>query len=178
MRIQSSAVARTLTVIAAAGLVGLAAAGCTGSTPTAAPSTTTPLASPATSGTPSTKDSTSIETATVRALKFPNTSSTVMFTGYDTKNHLAKFEKVTQNPSSSHADLIPDPADPATHELPIAPGAKVIPLDPNGFPFETCPPVNCTSDDIMQSVIGHDTLWARIQVNAADQIEAVQQIAY
>ena len=73
---------------------------------------------------------------------------------------MPEFQKVVQNPNAPYADLISDPSDPAVHQLPLEPGTAVKSIDPNGFPFETCPPVNCTSDDVVQSVMSHTTLWA------------------
>lgn len=187
MRVPSFRASRVLVAAATAGLIGLAAAGCSGGTASSAPQANQPAANPATAAalphagqatSPSTKDSAPVKASTVQALKFPNTSATVMFTGYDSKNNMPEFQKVVQNPKSPYADLIPDPKDPAVHELALAPGTDVTSIDPNGFPFETCPPVNCTADDVIQSVISHTTLWAHIHVNGADQIDVVNQIAY
>jgi hypothetical protein len=104
----------------------------------------------------------------------------VVFTGYDAKNKLVEFQKVVPKAGSLTPDLVPDPSDPATHELPMAPGVKVKSQDPDGFPFETCPPVHCTIDDIMESIIGHnkDSFWAHIHVNAEGRFDAVAQSAY
>jgi hypothetical protein len=114
-------------------------------------------------------------------LRFPNISVDVVFTSYDRKNKLVEFQKVVQDRGSGAAHLVPDPSDPAVHRLPMAPGAKVKPIDPRDFPFETCPPTTaCTIDDIMASTIQHynGTFWAHIHVNAADQIDSVAQSAY
>ena len=101
-----------------------------------------------------------------------------MFTGYDTKDKLAEFQQVAQNPNVPYADLVPDPKDPAIHRLSLAPGTNITSIDPGGFPFETCPPFNCTSDDVIQNVMSHRTLWASIHANTADQIDTVNEIAY
>jgi predicted component of type VI protein secretion system len=172
---------RVLLAVAAAGLVGLTAAGCASSS--AAPTPAGPVAQSTTAGpatsSPATGAGAPVAVA-VAKLQFPNTSDDVEFTGYDAKNNMARFHKVVQAPGVPHADLIPDPSDPATHELPMAPGAKITSIDPNGFPFETCPPTHCTVDDVIASVIGHenDAFFAHIHVNAADQIDSVRQSAY
>ncbi len=170
---------RVLLAVAAAGLVGLTAAGC--SSPSAAP--TSPVVQATSTGAPSAPATATTATAKAVAaakLQFPNTNDDVEFTGYDAKNNMAQFHKVVQAPGVSHADLIPDPSDPATHELPMAPGAKITSIDPNGFPFETCPPTHCTSDDMIASVISHENnaFFAHIHVNAGDQIDSVRQSAY
>lgn len=118
--------------------------------------------------------------AAIRQLKFPNTNEQVLFTGYDTTVDMAEFQEVVQDPSAKAAHLVPDPSDPGIHRLPMKPGTKVESFLPNGFPFEVCPPTSCTTDQIMQSVISHypDAFWATIHVNAADQIDMVQQMDY
>lgn len=180
MRIQSLHVARLLVGVAALGMVGMAAAGCTASSPTASPTpaTATHANTTAPATPPATNQSAPAKPVTVQQLSFPNTSATVMFTGYDATDKMAEFQKVVTNPKTPYADLIPDPADPAVHRLSLAPGTNVTSIDPDGFPFETCPPVNCTPDDVIQTVTSRTTLWAHIHVNAADQIDVVNQIAY
>ncbi|HJP80606.1 MAG TPA: hypothetical protein VJ914_40415 [Pseudonocardiaceae bacterium] len=185
MKTSSLRAVQILLVTAAVGALGLAAAGCTSSaTPSSAPAQSAPAtsasagpstvtSSPATPSTPS-----AVQAVTAEKLKFPNTTATVEFLGYDETNKMPKFQKVTQDPTAPYADLIPDPQDPAVHELPLAPGTDVTPIDPSGFPFETCPPLNCTSDDIVRNVMSHTTLWAKIHVNAADRIDSVREIAY
>jgi hypothetical protein len=214
MRIRSLRAARVLAAVAAAGLVSLAAAGCTAGSPSASPTPSgnsgAPTSAPSTvhttpnvpnvpsatglAGTPGSAKPTvpaeptvpakpvapaaPAKAVTVQQLKFPNTNATVLFTGYDAKDKLAEFQQVAQNPKVPYADLIPDPKDPTIHRLPLAPGTNVTSIDPDGFPFETCPPFNCTSDDVIQNVMSHTTLWAHIHVNAADQIDTVNEIAY
>ncbi|HWC83828.1 MAG TPA: hypothetical protein VG756_28035 [Pseudonocardiaceae bacterium] len=194
---------RVLVAGTAAGLVGLAAAACQAdrSAAPAAPATSATnaepvLTAPATSantiaaapvGTSARSTNlnpvaprTPTSTAPARALKFPNTNDDVLFTGYDTKNNMVKIQVMVEDPASQSARLIPDPNTPGIHELPMAPKATITANDPNGFPFETCPPQHCTVDDMIQSVIGHypNAFWAHIHVNAADQIDYVQQSAY
>lgn len=181
---------RTLTAVTAATLIGLTVAACqtTGHSAAAPPTTsTTPtttaaenrVSAPPAAARPA-GASTAVNAAPTRKLKFPNTSADVVFTRYDSKNKLVAFQKVVQDPTSRAAHLVPDPSDPATHELPMAHGTNVKSIDPNGFPFETCPPVACTVDDVMESVILHNNgaFWAHIHVNAEDQIDFVAQSAY
>ncbi|HEY4020731.1 MAG TPA: hypothetical protein VGM75_18715 [Pseudonocardiaceae bacterium] len=171
--------ARMLVAVAAAGMVSFAAAGCTASSPTASPTTATSTLSGSVTSPPAAPSTVHAAPAVaVQQLQFPNASATVVFTGYDTKDKMVEFQKVVQNPAKPTADLIPDPKDPAVHRLALAPGTNVTSIDPNGFPFETCPPVHCTADDIIQSVMSRMTLWANIHVNAADQINVVNQSAY
>lgn len=190
---------RTLTFAATATVLGLASAACQGGAqPTASapatPSQTVPtLAAPtANSVAPAVSSGSSPATAAKPAapgtrakaasaeLKFPNTTADVVFVGYDAKNKLVEFQKVVQDPASPGAHLVPDPSDPAVHELPMASGAKVTSIDPGGFPFETCPPISCTADNIMESVIGHynGAFYAHMHVNAADRIDSVAESAY
>lgn len=207
MKTVSIRLSRVLLAVTAAGLVGLTAAGCA-SAPSASTPVTTAASAPSTSdaarpiappfistsnrpvtttgpATPTTSSSASKPTAqvnavAVRKLQFPNTSDFVEMTGYDTAKHMVQFHKVVQAPGVSSADLIPDPSDLADHELPLAPNADIGSNSPNGFPYETCPPTNCTSDDMIQSIISHENnaFWAHIHVNAADQIDSVSQSAY
>ena len=123
---------RVLLAVAAAGLVGLTAAGC--SSPSAAPTrpvgqatTANPATSTGAPSAPATATTATAKAVTAAKLQFPNTNDDVEFTGYDTKNNLARFHKVVQAPGVSHPDLIPDPSDPATHELPMARGATSRP---------------------------------------------------
>ncbi|HEY3709019.1 MAG TPA: hypothetical protein VGL64_06550 [Amycolatopsis sp.] len=199
MKTRSLRTRRTLTFAATAAVIGLASAACqAGAQPAASapadPSQTVPTipaptansvapvvssgSSPATASKPTAPGPRAKATPT--ELKFPNTTVDVVFTGYDTKNKLVEFQKVVQDPASPAAHLVPDPSDPAVHELPMASEATVKSIDPNGFPFETCPPVSCTADNIMESVIGHynGAFYAHIHVNAADRIDSVAQSAY
>jgi hypothetical protein len=183
MKTWSLRASRTLIAATAATLIGLAAAACTTGTPSAGSAPTTPSQAP-----PPTSASLSYApvlsptpiTTPAAALKFPNTDFTVLFTGYDGNKELVEFKKVVQDPQSRGAHLVPDPADPATHRLPMAKDANVKSIDPNGFPFETCPPTGCSGYKIMESVIGHfnNAFYAHIHVNAADQIDSANQSAY
>jgi hypothetical protein len=103
-----------------------------------------------------------------------------MFTRYDARNKTAEFRNVTQAPGSDPVLLEPDPSDPTTHRLPVVAGASIKSIAPEGFPFETCPPAACPADDMMDSVLGHNPsgFFANIHVNAADQIDTVEEMAY
>lgn len=197
---------RVLLAVAATGLVGVTAAGCTSapsapsasapvtsaSAPSASaaagpvvpaftitddgPTSTTSTASASTS----TRPTAQVNAVAARKLQFPNTSEDVEITRYDTRNNMVQFHKVVREPGVPYVYLIPDASDLADHELPLAPGATITSVDPNGFPYQTCPPTHCTPDDIVQSVISHqaNAFWAHIHVNAADQIDSVRQSAY
>lgn len=193
---------RVLLAVAAAGLVGLTAAGCA-SAPSASSRVTTTASAPSTSAaarpvappfmstsarpvtttssaasSSSSKPTAQVNAVAVRKLQFPNTSDDVEITRYDTVNHMVQFHKVVQEPGVSYPELVPDASDLADHELPMSPGATISLVDPNAY--ETCPPAHCTVDDMIQTIIGHENnaLWAHIHVNAADQIDSVQQSAY
>jgi len=197
MKTRSLRAGRTLTVATAAVFIGLAAAACQPGAPSAASPNSGQAASAGANGVtdapavpprvssqasaPGTKQpGVPTNVVAVGQLKFPNTDVDVVFTGYDEKNRLVEFRKVVQDPKSPTAHLVPDPGDPAIHELPVATGTSVKSIDPNGFPFETCPPTACTADNIMESVIGHlnGAFYAHIHVNATDQIDSVAQSAY
>lgn len=200
MKAMSLHTIRILTVATAATLVGLTAAACQPSGESTAPAPTTSVqaapttsiqAPPTTTGgggrvsTPPARSRATVphttSTATpTRTLRFPNTSADVVFVRYDAKNKLVAFQKVVRDPASPAANLVPDPRDPAIHELSMAPGTTVKPIDPRGFPFETCPPASCTVNNVMDSIIGHynGAFWAHVHVNAADQIDSVAELAY
>ncbi|ATY13484.1 hypothetical protein CU254_25915 [Amycolatopsis sp. AA4] len=101
------------------------------------------------------------------------------FIGYDTKRDMPEFVKVVQQ-GNGGAHLVPDPDDPTTHELPMSPDASIRAVGDTDFPFETCPPYGCTTSLMIASVIGHydNSFYAHIHVNAADQIDFVEQSAY
>jgi hypothetical protein len=165
---------RTVIFAGTAALIGLTAAACqTGAQSTASPTSHQIV--------PTFTTNVSTSAPVPAPSKFPNTDELVLVTGYDAKNHLVEFQKLTQNPASQAAYLVPDPKDPAIHKLPMASRATINSYLPGGgFPFETCPPISCTTDDIVVSVIGHnkDSFYADIHVNAADQIDAVAQSDY
>jgi hypothetical protein len=186
--------ARFLVAIAATGLIGLAAAGCTSngspsaSAPSAPAASTSAQASaqagaptrPTTSAPPAPAKAATTATATqARTLMFPNTNDDVEFVGYNTTTNMPEFVKVVQQ-GNKGANLVPDPRDPAIHELPMAPTATVRAVDGTDFPFEICPPHGCTIDLVIAGVIGHydNSFYAHIHVNAADQIVSVEQSAY
>lgn len=171
MKTWSLRASRTLTVAATATVVGLASAACQAGAQSAASASATSS---------QTAPTTPAKAAPTGESKFPSTNLDVVFTGQDATNKLVEFQKVVQDPASPTAHLVPDPSDPAVHELPMASDAEVKSLDPNGFPFETCPPTSCTVDTIMDSVIGdyNDAFYAHIHVNAADQIDSVAQSAH
>ncbi|MFI5610884.1 hypothetical protein [Amycolatopsis sp. NPDC051903] len=109
--------------------------------------------------------------------QFPGKSLDVRFTAYDRTTNLASFY-VTRTVATGGAPQVVDV--PGLHRLPLAPAATVTSVDPGGFPFETCPPVHCTPANVLESVVGHypGGLFARMDVNTADQITAITESAY
>ncbi|QRP43327.1 hypothetical protein [Amycolatopsis sp. FDAARGOS 1241] len=111
-------------------------------------------------------------------LKFPGKSLDVRFTAYDFTTNFASFYVTRTEPTGGG----PHVADvPGLHRLPLAPAARITSSDPGGFPFETCPPQNCTPGHELEAVLGHHApggLFARMDVDVSDQITAIAESAY
>jgi hypothetical protein len=202
MRVSTRRSTNLVLAVTAAGLIGLGAAACSGGSPAqsapaahpaatsntldsaagpGAPAAGSTPAAPASSLPPKAKPTAQPAAKPAAAPRtFAGSTLDVELTGYDAQSGLASFHKVVQDPNSPSAHLIPDPADPGTHRLRLSPNAPVTSNDPDGFPYETCPPVSCTAGDILGSVLGHqnDSLFAAMHVDAADVIDRITQSAY
>ncbi|MDT8910029.1 hypothetical protein [Amycolatopsis sp. PS_44_ISF1] len=113
--------------------------------------------------------------------KFPNSTQSVQFTGYDAGVRMARFQLVTRRPGGPD-DAQYVPVDGRTYRLPLQPGGQVLSA------ATLCPTDSVTIDDqglgngpcdqahlLQQLKDGNPTL-AQISVNGADQIATVKEI--
>ncbi|QYN18236.1 hypothetical protein [Amycolatopsis sp. DSM 110486] len=117
--------------------------------------------------------------AAAAGLKFPGKSLEVRFYRYDRASGMAEFFLVTLAPNGGAGPHLVDV--PGPHRLPLAPNATIESVDPAGFPFETCPPTECSTGIELQSVLsqyGGSGLFADAAVNAADQITDIHEMPY
>ncbi|MEU4667802.1 hypothetical protein AB0F91_07505 [Amycolatopsis sp. NPDC023774] len=117
--------------------------------------------------------------AAAAGLKFPGKSLEVRFTHYDRASGMAEFSLVTPAPNGGAGPHLVDV--PGAHRLPLAPNATIESVDPAGFPFETCPPTECSTGIELESVLsqyGGSGLFADAAVNAADQITDIHEMPY
>ncbi|MEV4596804.1 hypothetical protein AB0K15_05320 [Amycolatopsis sp. NPDC049253] len=142
----------------------------------AAPSATrAPAAPPASAQQPGR----SAQPAAAAGLKFPGKSLEVRFTRYDRASGMAEFSLVTLAPDGGAGPHLVDV--PGAHRLPLAPNATIESVDPAGFPFETCPPTECSTGIELETVLNHYAgggLFADAAVNAADQITDIHEMPY
>ncbi|WP_432853446.1 hypothetical protein ACQPXB_17875 [Amycolatopsis sp. CA-161197] len=117
--------------------------------------------------------------AAAAGLKFPGKSLEVRFTRFDRATGMAEFYLVTLAPNGGAGPHLVDV--PGLHRLPLAPNATIESVDPAGFPFETCPPTECSTGIELRSVLSHyggSGLFADAAVNAADRITDIHEMAY
>ncbi|HEX5495122.1 MAG TPA: hypothetical protein VFX70_11170 [Mycobacteriales bacterium] len=101
--------------------------------------------------------------------------------GYDSSLHMLEFRKVVgikTDDGTGHLSTRyyePDPADRATHRLPLSPDAGIVSVD-----AELCPPTHCPPPEVMLGTLlsqdGQPV--ALIQVDASDHIYLVNQLIF
>ncbi|MBV9844815.1 MAG: hypothetical protein JOZ47_07060 [Kutzneria sp.] len=170
--------ARRLTAgLLAAGIVGLAATGCTSATPSTAPSgssSTTPGSTSSGSAVPSTSHA-----APAKAPKFANATLTVELTGYDAAVHMIEFRKVIRHTSEQIQDHFEvDPADSAAYRLPTAAGVAVDGIGGGGSAICGAAQgdvAHCTLNELITALHQGNPLPAQLIVNGAEQITHVNE---
>ncbi|MEV4053828.1 hypothetical protein AB0J55_21765 [Amycolatopsis sp. NPDC049688] len=114
-------------------------------------------------------------------LKFPNTTQTVEFTGYDTGVRMVRFQLVTRRPGG------PDnghyvPVDGKTYRLPLQPGGTVlsaaslcpagsVTIDGQGYGNGPC-----SQEQLLRQLQDGTSVLARISVDGNDRIATVKEI--
>jgi hypothetical protein len=159
---------------------GIAAAAATGALLTACSTAGAPTA--AAPGTPSTSTAapTSASQASNRVLHFPNKTVTVTLTGYDPTLHLVQFQlAVFVAGGADDGHYAPDPKDPATHRLALAPNATMTSFSPDctgaGGNADTPQGAACTTTQFVSALTDHSGAGpAKLHVNAQDQIDSAQ----
>lgn len=115
--------------------------------------------------------------------RFPNTTQTVQFTGYDTGANMAQFQLVTwQAGGADNGHFVPVPGDTKTYRLPLRENEQV-------FSASTlCPSESatvdgqgrgnqpCTPNQLMRALTGGTPPLAEIQVDGNDSITVVKEI--
>ncbi|WP_328605894.1 hypothetical protein [Amycolatopsis sp. NBC_00345] len=115
--------------------------------------------------------------------RFPNTTQTVQFTGYDTTANMARFQLVTwQAGGPDNGHYVPVAGDTKTYRLPlenheqvfsastVCPGDSVT-VDGQGRGTKACTP-----QDLMQALTGDTPPLAEIQVDGNDHIAVVKEL--
>ncbi|MFD2468061.1 hypothetical protein [Amycolatopsis silviterrae] len=113
--------------------------------------------------------------------RFPNTTQTVQFTGFDHSVNMAQFQLITwQKGGADNGHFVP--ADPKTYRLPVSQAAKVfgaaelcpgdeVALDPQGRGTNPC-----TEEALMEALNGPNQLHAEIHVDKNDNIDVVKEL--
>ncbi|WP_326834554.1 hypothetical protein VSH64_06455 [Amycolatopsis rhabdoformis] len=156
--------------------------------PTAPPSLSAPLSTsiaPTAVRAPSTAPSGSAPSSAARqpaevanaGLKFPGKTLEVRFTSYDRASGFAEFHLVTTEATGGGPHVVDVPG---LHRLRLTPTATIEAIDPEGFPFETCPPDECSTGIELESVLSQygGSLFAHASVNADDLITDIHESAY
>ncbi|MGW4487193.1 hypothetical protein ACWEOE_25525 [Amycolatopsis sp. NPDC004368] len=110
-------------------------------------------------------------------LKFPGKTRQVRFTSYARASGFAEFHLVTVESTGGAPHVVDVPG---LHRLRLTPTATIEANDPQGFPFETCPPDEYSTGIELESVLGHygTGLIAHAAVNADDLITDIHESAY
>ncbi|EOD63029.1 hypothetical protein [Amycolatopsis vancoresmycina] len=118
-------------------------------------------------------------TAPVR--KFPNTTQTVQFTGYDAEVRMVRFQLVTRRPGGpDNGQYVP--LDGKTYRLPLQPGGKVfsaaslcpaesVTIDGEGYGNGPC-----TQEQLLRQLQEKNSVLAQVSVNGDDRITTVKEI--
>ncbi|UKD54417.1 hypothetical protein L3Q65_42250 [Amycolatopsis sp. FU40] len=113
--------------------------------------------------------------------RFPNTTQTVQFTGFDRSVNMAQFQLVTwKKGGSDDGQFVP--ADAKTYRLPVSKTAQVfgaaelcpggeVALDPQGRGTNPC-----TEQALMEALTGAKQLHAEIHVDKNDNIDVVKEL--
>jgi hypothetical protein len=117
------------------------------------------------------------------AQRFPNTTQTVQFTGYDTAANMARFQLVTwQSGGPDNGHYVPVAGDTKTYRLPlqdneqvfsastVCPGDSVT-VDGQGRGTKVCSP-----QELLQALTGDTPPLAEIQVDGNDHIAVVKEL--
>jgi hypothetical protein len=117
------------------------------------------------------------------AQRFPNTTQTVQFTGYDAAAKMAQFQMVTwQTGGPDNGHFVPVPGDTKVYRLPLHENEQVlsastlcsndsVTVDGQGRGTQPCAP-----EQLMQALTGATPPLAEIQVDGNDSIAAVKEI--
>jgi hypothetical protein len=113
--------------------------------------------------------------------KFPNTTQTVLFTGYDAGVQMVRFQLVTRKDGGpDNSQYVP--VDGKTYRLPLQQGGKVlsaaslcpgesVTIDAQGYGNGPC-----SQDRLLQHLKDGGSVLAQISVNGDDQITTVKEI--
>ncbi|WP_037358960.1 hypothetical protein [Amycolatopsis orientalis] len=113
--------------------------------------------------------------------RFPNTTQTVQFTGFDRSVNMAQFQLITwKNGGPDDGKFVP--ADSKTYRLPVSKTAQVfgaaelcpageVSLDSQGRGTNPC-----TEQALMESLTGPSPLHAEIHVDKNDTIDVVKEL--
>ncbi|WP_409466610.1 hypothetical protein [Amycolatopsis sp. GA6-003] len=113
--------------------------------------------------------------------RFPNTTQTVQFTGFDRSVNMAQFQLVTwKKGGADNGQFVP--SDAKTYRLPVSKTAQVfgaaelcpggeVALDPQGRGTNPC-----TEQALMEALTGSNPLHAEIHVDQNDHIDVVKEL--
>lgn len=113
--------------------------------------------------------------------RFPNTTQTVQFTGFDRSVNMAQFQLITwKNGGPDDGKFVP--SDATAYRLPVSKTAQVfgaaelcpggeVALDPQGRGTNPC-----TEEALMEALNGSSPLHAEIHVDKNDNIDVVKEL--
>lgn len=115
--------------------------------------------------------------------RFPNTTQTVQFTGYDRANGMAQFQLIVfKDGGADGGHFTPVPGDSKTYRLPLSDRDQVfsaatlcsdgeVTIDSSGVGAKACEP-----KDLMAALTGANPPAAQIHVDRDDRIDVVKEL--